>query len=320
MLQTNSYLKGAFFCLMAAVAWGTSFPMMTQVLYRIDPFTFTFIRYSAVELIFLGLLYFQEGPASFKLDGNLFLLWFFGTMGFTGFGFLVFFGQKMAGPEGALTASMMMAMMPLLGLFVIWGLKGERPPVFSFGFILLSVLGVLLVITKGHLFVIFQSPENYFSNMLMLVGVLGWVFYTMGAEYFPHWSPVKYSTMSLLFSLPTMFLIILVLIHVGYIVWPTMTTLFSLSFEFVYMTFVAGFIGVFCWNHGNKIITPINAVLFMNVIPITAFVSSLLHGIIPEKAQLIGMVITIVALILNNYFQRRRMVVINNPIPKAFEI
>ncbi|WP_269975583.1 hypothetical protein [Dickeya lacustris] len=45
------------------------------------------------------------------------------TLGFAGFGFLVFLGQHLAGPSGALTASIMMATMPMLGLLTIWALK-----------------------------------------------------------------------------------------------------------------------------------------------------------------------------------------------------
>ena len=311
MSKSNSYLKGAFFCLIATLSWGIMFPVMTHTLNQIDPFTFTAMRYSIAGIVFLAFLYLQEGRAAFKLDGNLLLLWLFGSAGFAGFGFFVFLGQKIAGPEGALEASMMMATMPLLGLLMTWGLKGVKPPLFSFGFISLSFLGVLLVITKGHPSMILQAPGNYAANMLMVAGALCWVLYTIGASYFPKWSPIKYTTMSTLFGLPTIFAVTLVLLTTGYITLPTTTTLVSISPELIYMSLVAGFIGVLCWNQGNKIITPINGVLFMDVVPVTAFIASTLNGVVPGQAQIVGIIFTVSALILNNYFQRRRMANIN---------
>src|SRR5580658_7923000 len=212
MSQTNNYLKGVLFCLIATLSWGTMFPVMTHALKITDPFTFTAMRYTIAGIIFLILLYIKEGHSVFRLDGNLLLLWLFGSAGFAGFGFFVFLGQKLAGPEGALSASIMMATMPLLGLLVNWALKGIRPPSFSFGFITKSFLGVLLVITKGNIVLIFNSPGNYIANLLMIGGAFCWVLYTIGATYFPKWSPIKYTAMSTLFGLPTIYLITIVLI------------------------------------------------------------------------------------------------------------
>src|SRR3990167_1137911 len=220
MLRTNSYLNGVIFCLIATISWGTMFPIMTHALKIIDPFTFTTMRYTIAGVIFLTFLYMKEGVSAFKLDGNLVLLWLFGSAGFAGFGFFVFLGQKLAGPEGALSASMMMATMPLLGLLMNWLLKGIRPPNFSFGFILMSFLGVLLVISHGNISLIFYAPGNYVANILMIGGALCWVIYTIGASYFPKWSPIKYTAFSTLFGLPTIYAVTLLLIINGSITIP----------------------------------------------------------------------------------------------------
>lgn len=46
------------------------------------------------------------------------LAWLLGSIGFCGFGSFVFLGQQLAGREGALTASIMMATQPMMGLLV----------------------------------------------------------------------------------------------------------------------------------------------------------------------------------------------------------
>jgi hypothetical protein len=66
-------------------------------------------------------------------------------------------------------------------------------------------------------------------------------------------------------------------------------------------------VGVLCWNLGNKILTPLNGVLFMDVVPITAFTVSAIQGIRPGPVQIVGASITAVALILNNIYLRHRM-------------
>lgn len=124
----NTYIKGLLCCLLATVSWGAMFPVMTHALIRIDPFNFTTIRYGIAGIAFALLLLFSEGRPAFRLKNERWgLAWLFGTLGFAGFGFLVFLGQHLAGPGGALTASIMMATMPMLGLLTIWALKKSPP-------------------------------------------------------------------------------------------------------------------------------------------------------------------------------------------------
>lgn len=80
---------------------GGMFPVMTHALTYIDPFNFTTFRYGIAGIAFALLLLFREGQNSFRLKGERWgLAWLFGTLGFAGFGFLVFLGQSLAGPGG----------------------------------------------------------------------------------------------------------------------------------------------------------------------------------------------------------------------------
>ncbi len=305
-MQTDKYLKGILCCLVATISWGAMFPVMTDALRFMDPFTFTALRYSIAVIAFSVLLFLREGPSVFSLRGERWgLAWLFGSAGFAGFGFLVFLGQQMIGSTGALTASIMMATMPMLGLLVIWGLRKTRPPLFSFGFILLSFCGVVLVITSGDLTAVLAEPANYFANVPLILGALCWVLYTVGATYFPQWSPYRYTTLTTLLGLVTVFAVDIVLVFVGVIPQPTVVVVFDVAPHLIYMALIAGFVGVLCWNMGNKILTPLNGVLFMDVVPITAFVLSAIIDIVPNDMQLFGACMTAVALLMNNLYQRR---------------
>jgi drug/metabolite transporter (DMT)-like permease len=46
-------LQGAIYCLIATASWGAMFPVMTGALVRVDPFTFTSLRYLIAGAEFL---------------------------------------------------------------------------------------------------------------------------------------------------------------------------------------------------------------------------------------------------------------------------
>lgn len=302
----NIYLKGLICCLLATISWGAMFPVMTHALTRIDPFNFTTLRYSIAGIAFALLLIYREGRTAFRLKGERWgLAWLFGTLGFAGFGFLVFLGQHLAGPDGALTASIMMATMPMLGLLTIWALKKVRPRAKTFGFILLSFSGVVLVITNGNMLSVLHSPVSLTANLLLIAGALCWVLYTIGGSYFPTWSPVRYTTLTTLLGMTSVAAIDLLLMATGTISVPNVASVVSVIPHLLYMALVAGLMAVLCWNIGNSIITATNGVLFMDVVPVTAFIVSALNGVVPTHVQIVGATITATALILNNLSQRK---------------
>ncbi|WP_230950498.1 hypothetical protein [Burkholderia cepacia] len=69
---------------------------------------------------------------------------------------------------------------------------------------------------------------------------------------------------------------------------------------------VAGFGAILLWMTGNRNLGPMNGVLFMDIVPITAFIVSAVTGVVPNRAQILGAALTGVALILNNLYLRHR--------------
>lgn len=302
----NTYIKGLLCCLLATVSWGAMFPVMTHALIRIDPFNFTTIRYGIAGIAFALLLLFSEGRPAFRLKNERWgLAWLFGTLGFAGFGFLVFLGQHLAGPGGALTASIMMATMPMLGLLTIWALKKVRPRASTFGFILLSFSGVVLVITDGNASVVLHSPASLTANLLLIAGALCWVLYTIGGSYFPGWSPLRYTTLTTLLGMTSVAATDLLLMVTGIITVPDAAAITAVIPHLLYMALIAGLMAVLCWNIGNRIVTPTTGVLFMVVVPVTAFIVSALNGVVPTHVQIAGATLTATALLFNNLSQRK---------------
>ncbi|WP_149808481.1 EamA family transporter, partial [Salmonella enterica] len=125
---------------------------------------------------------------------------------------------------------------------------------------------------------------------------LCWALYTIGGSSFPGSRPLRYTTMPTLLGLISVVLIDLFLVGSGAISVSCAASIITLVPHLLYMALVAGLVAVLCWNVGNRIITPTNGVLFMDVVPITAFIVSALNGVVPTNMQITGAVITAMAL------------------------
>jgi drug/metabolite transporter (DMT)-like permease len=286
---------------------GAMFPVMTDALLHVDPFTFTSLRYLIAGSGFLVLLRLREGRHALRADGeSLPLAWLLGSVGFCGFGSFVFLGQQLAGAEGALSASIMMATQPMMGLLLNALVRRTAPPRLSLLFVALSFSGVLLVITRGDLVAALHAPQHYAANALIVLGALCWVVYTFGAAYYRRWSALKYTTLTTSLGLTTIVALNLLLIATHVIAAPGAAALRAIVPHLLYMGPVAGFAAILGWITGNRILGPMNGVLFMDIVPITAFAVSALTGVVPDHAQVGGAVLTGAALILNNLYLRQR--------------
>src|SRR5690348_4626646 len=112
------FSSGVLFCLTAVVSWGIMFPIMGTVLPKMNPFFFTAIRYFLAAILFVVLLIFREGWTSLFQIEKPWMLAFLGSLAFAGYGSFVFFGQQLAGPHGAITTAVFMALMPMLSVFI----------------------------------------------------------------------------------------------------------------------------------------------------------------------------------------------------------
>ncbi|RQS65693.1 EamA family transporter [Burkholderia sp. Bp8963] len=306
-LSVARYWKGIAYCVGATILMGGMFPIMTDALLHVDPFTFTSLRYLIAGVGFLVLLWLTEGSSGFLPAGESFLLaWFLGSVGFCGFGSFVFLGQQLAGDQGALTASIMMATQPMMGLLLNALVKRTAPAPFSILFVILSFAGVSLVITRGDLITALHEPQHYAANALIVLGALCWVIYTFGAAHFTRWSALKYTTITTWLALTTIVTVNLLLIASHAIAAPSLASLRSILPHLAYMGPVAGFGAILCWITGNRILGPMNGVLFMDIVPITAFIVSAMTGVVPNHAQIAGAALTGAALILNNLYLRQR--------------
>ncbi|MFC3746982.1 DMT family transporter [Paenibacillus sp. GCM10012306] len=304
-LTRKQVFLGSALCLTASVSWGAMFPVAHSALQNIDPFYFSFIRYFLVTVILVCLLWFKEGKAAFRFEGKGRKLLIYGTMAFTVYNFMVFSGQHLMGEAGTITASIMEVLMPLISILIVWFRTKIKPTRSTLITISIALAGALLVITKGDLSFFTMATQHLFPVLLIFIGVVGWVLYSLGGSEFKEWSTLRYSTLTCLLGTTVSMVIVSLATLFHLIPAPDWNTLSSIKYEMSFMVLMPGLVALLSWNAGIKILTPLNGILFISMVPITTFILMVFQGYVISLYEFYGALLVIFALIRNNLYQRK---------------
>jgi drug/metabolite transporter (DMT)-like permease len=300
-MNAKQLVSGVFLALLAALIWGGMFPVTKSALPLVNPFHLTLIRYGCASLLFMGILCLVEGPQALRLEGNVLRLLGLGSAGFAGFSLFAFVGLWYTQPQNA---SLIMATMPLMTVLLNAVRNKIRPRRFTLVCIAVALLGVVIVISKGNP-ALLLSGQVGFGDVLVVVGAVCWVIYTMGGASFKTWSPLRYTTLSALLGTCTIAVATLVATSVGYIHAPSLAAVYQTWWQMSYLIVIAAVVAVLAWNLGIKRLGAQNGILFMNLVPVTTFFITVVEGYRFSAMELVGAGLTIGALLANNLYQRR---------------
>ncbi|MET4560286.1 drug/metabolite transporter (DMT)-like permease [Lysinibacillus parviboronicapiens] len=306
-MNKSKMILGAIACLIASISWGAMFPVADHALEYIDPFYFSTIRYGAVSIALIILLWIKEGKKAFQLEGKGKLLIFFGVMAFTVYNVLVFLGQMLMGKSGVMVASIMEALMPMISIAILWGYKNVKPKKYMMISMVIAFVGAMFVITKGDMAFFLTLKNNIMPLAFILMGVVGWVIYTMGGHSFPEWSTLRYSTLTCVFGTAVTAILTMIGTMLGYVSVPSMGTIAVVKYDLLFMMVLPGIVALLCWNYGVKILSSINGILFINFVPITTLVIMMVQGYAITIFDIVGTLLVITALIRNNICQRQEV-------------
>ena len=301
-MRGRSTLVGAAFATVTAVTWGGQFVVGKSALDRVNAFPLSTIRYAGAAALWLIVLAVVEGRGALRLDGRGLRLFWLGSLGFAGFNLLAYTGLAHSRPQ---SASLIVALAPLLTALVLWRRTGTRPTRMTFGFLALALAGVVLVISGGHPSTIVSGSIGW-GDALVLAGVFSFVLYGLGAAQFRDFSPLRYTTLTAALGWLTMAAATAVALGAGFVPVPSGSALLSTTPQIAYLALPGAFIAVLTWNAAIGLIGPQNAVLFGNLIPVTTFAIEIVRGYRPNAVELAGAVLTIGALVANNLAARRQ--------------
>jgi drug/metabolite transporter (DMT)-like permease len=287
--------------LIAALVWGAMFTITSTALDRIDAVHLTALRYAGAVAIFLALLAAIEGRRSLRFGGQAGKIFALGTLGFAGFNLLSFAALEYIRPE---QAALVVATSPLITLFFRWVRDGERPLRIQLGAVVAALLGVALVITKGDPSAVVDGGFGI-GHLMVLVGVIAWVRYTLGAAEFPEWSPLRFTALTAALGLISILGITLVADAGGWLSPPSAADLGAILPQLAYVIVFGAVVGVLAWNSGVVRLGPSNAALFLNLVPVTAFAIEAARGTEPTAVELAGATLTVAALVTANLAGRR---------------
>lgn len=302
----NNVLVAAFLCFISAISWGAMFPVANNAFHHIDAFYFTLFRYVFVTIILVVWLLWKEGKRAFLFEGKGWLLWFFGTMAFTVYNLLIFWGQDLLGNPGTMVASIMESLMPMISIVIVWLLIKKRPHAFTLLCVFVGFIGASFVVTKGNFGAFFAATHDIIPSLLIFIAVVGWVIYTMGGGRFSKagWSALRYSTLSCLLGTATAAVVVVGVTLSGYVSFPSTETMILTSPNIAFMVIFPGVIALVGWNYGVSVITPLNGLLFLNFVPVTTLIIQIFQGASITSYDYIGTIFIIAALLSNNIFVR----------------
>jgi len=301
-MRGRSTLVGAAFATITAVTWGGQFVVGKSALDRVNAFPRSTVRYAGAAGLWLIVLAAVEGRGALRLDGRGLRLFWLGSLGFAGFNLLAYTGLAHSRPQ---SASLIVALAPLLTALVLWRRTGARPTRVTFAFLALALSGVVLVISGGHPSTIVSGSIGW-GDALVLAGVFSFVLYGLGAAQFRDFSPLRYTTLTAALGWITMAAATAVALGAGLVPMPSGSALLSTTPQIAYLALPGAFIAVLTWNAAIGLIGAQNAVLFGNLIPVTTFAIEIVRGYRPNAVELAGAALTIAALVANNLAARRQ--------------
>jgi drug/metabolite transporter (DMT)-like permease len=294
-------VTGALWLAAAILSWGALFSIAKRTLPVLDPFFLGAFRYAVGIFIFVAILWASEGRQALRYGGRFLPAALFGVFGFCGFNVLVWWGLIYTRPEHA---SVIMALQTPMIALALWLLRGMRPAAFTIGCIAVAIAGVVVVVTKGdpaHAL----SGGSLVGDLLVFLGAVSWMVYTLAGGYFSGWSPLRMTVLTCIPGTIGLIAINAFTIGMGYSRLPTMEQLAAHWWQLVYFVVFSVILGVLGFNNAVKHLGALNTMLTMTLIPVIVFGIEAALGQSFSAIELAGAALVIGALAANNLYLRR---------------
>jgi drug/metabolite transporter (DMT)-like permease len=280
------------------------FSVAKRTLPYLDAFALGTVRYAIGAALFVLLLAAIEGRQALRFDGRLLGATGVGLLGITGFNLCVWIGLMLTRPEHA---SIILALQTPMTALAVWLLRGQRPAAFTLGCVGVAIAGVLLVVTRGEpalALAELAAGGELLGDLLILLGGISWVSYTLCAPAFRDWSPLRFTVVTCIPGAVGLFVAHAVAIALGVAVVPGLGQLAAVWWQILYLSVCTVVLGVLGFNAAVKRLGPLNTMLMLNLVPIGVFAIETALGRSFSAVELGGAALVIAALAANNLYLR----------------
>jgi len=259
----NPYLVLA----LASLCWSGNHLMGRAIAGHVPPLTITTLRWllaAAILFPFIRAHLARDWPL---IRGHLGVLIYLSLIGGGVFGALQFVGLQLT---TALNVSVMNSLGPVFIAAAGAAMFRDRLTAGQFAGIVVSLLGVLAIISKLDPGVLTQFAFNT-GDILILINMVLWSVYSASMRWRPKIHPASFMFTFCAISGIAMLPAFAWEYSTGFVLQPTVLTFSAIAFVTVFSTIVA----FACWTRGIELIGPNRAGVFLHLIPIF---SALLTG------------------------------------------
>jgi drug/metabolite transporter (DMT)-like permease len=196
-----------------------------------------------------------------------------------------------------------MALQTPMTALAMWLTRGLRPAAFTLGCVAAAIGGVLVVVTKGDPSLAFAGG-SLFGDLLVFLGAVAWVIYTLAGGHFSGWSPLRMTVLTCIPGTAGLIAVNAFVVAAGYATLPTLEAVLSVKWQIGYFVIFTVVLGVLGFNNGVKHLGALNAMLMLNLIPVIVFAIEAALGRSFSAVEIAGAALVVGALAANNLYLR----------------
>ena len=295
MINTKSIYFAFILLVASSLFWsGNFFTGKVASLYDLTPFKLSFLRWTLAFLLLLPFTYRKIVEDFDKYKKNLPYLLVTSILGVTVFNSFTYISLQ---TSMVINSSIMTSITPLLIILFSWLIFKTQTYFMQFFGIILSIIGVLLIISKAN-FTNLININFTTGDLWMLAAVFSWGLYSVLLKKID-------STLSQLATLEVMIFFGLIFICPFYIIESFHNSYLPKDLnEILMISYVAIFASItsfFAWNKGVSIVGANKASLFLHLIPVFSSIWAIIF--LGEKFSffhLIGTAFIIIGIVLSN--------------------
>ncbi len=283
------------FLFFAILFWSGNFIVgKAASLYEIPPFSLNFYRWFFAWLILAPFTFKEILKKKNYILQNFKLFLILGITSITIFNSIVYYSLNFT---QVISGVLMISTIPVMIIFISSILKIEKTNPFQIIGVILSLFGVLIIITKAKLDILINLDFNK-GDLTMVIAMFSWATYSALLKKKQH----DLSQLSLLQVIITFGLIFLIPIYIiemnlGYNI--KLNTPFILTLSYVVL--FPGLASFICWIKGISLIGPNRSGVFLHLMPILSAFMAII--IFKEKFMLyhfLGAIFILSGIILSN--------------------
>ncbi|MDC1178141.1 DMT family transporter [Candidatus Pelagibacter sp.] len=279
----------------ATLFWAGNFTIgKFAFLENIPPFSLAFLRWSLVWIILIPFTYKEIFKLKHKIKKNLSL---FFVLGFTSVCIFTSFTYNALNYTQVINASLFNTAIPVTIILVCFLLKIEKTNIFQISGLLISVLGILAIITRLDLNILLSLNFNK-GDLFMIGAIIAWGIYSA----YLRKRTFDVSLLSLVHIICTFGLVFLFPLFILDVVeGKTVEVSSNLFYILIYIAIFPSIGSYYCWAGAVSIIGANRAGIFLSLIPLFSTIFAMIF--FNEKFlffHFIGSILIILGLFLSN--------------------